>query len=436
MAATSVISLLSDESPSLVVSPRSLSDGRLAALIGALTAVFGSLADMYLPAAPQIAREFGASTGAVQFTFATTLFGLGVGHLIFGPIADSLGRRTSMLIGGAVFMLAALVAACSRSIEMLIVACFLRGLGSAIAIMIGRAIVRDLFDGAAASKFFSQMTVVMGLSPIVAPWLAGQILVVANWRMIFIAVAAFAALGLLFAAMALPETLPAKRRTRAGLSATARSFRGLLRDRRFLGYALIAGLSWGSNFAYLAGSPFVLIELHGISVQQYGLFVGANSCGFVGAAQLNRWLLRRFSVNAVLTGALALNAVAGLALGLCGASGSGGLPALAILLFLCISSVGLAFPNVMSAALSPFQRPGSASALLGATQYAVGGAAGALVSFFQNGTAGPMTAVVAACGLGGLIVSRALTRGGTSRTLLASDLEEGEESRLAVPSVS
>ncbi len=376
----------------------------LAILLGALTA-FGPLAiDMYLPAFPQITHELKAHEGTIQFTLAIFLIGSGVSQVLYGPLADRLGRRGPLLVGCGLFVIGALACAMARSVEALIVARLVQALGAGGGVVIARAIVRDLFEGHESAHFFSQLMVVMGVAPIAAPWLGGQVLSLGNWRLIFVALAAFGGLCLLLSAFTLRETLPAERRTGKGIADVVKTFGSLLRHRVFAGYALVAGLCSGVLFAYIAGAPLVYIELHHVSPQHFGLFFGANAVGLIGAAQLNRLLLRTHTIEGVLRTAMIANLIITIALAIVGATGWGGLPALAILLFLCMACIGLSGPNLMTAALAPFRSSaGSASALLGLAQYAVGGIAGALVGILHNHSAVPMTAVVAACGIGSFI---------------------------------
>lgn len=382
-------------------------------LLGALTA-FGPLSiDMYLPAFPQITREMAARPGAVSLTLAVYLLAVSLSQVFYGPLSDRFGRRKPLMVGCLLYALGSLGCAFAPSMGMLIAARGLQALGGAAGMVISRAVVRDLYDKRAASRVFSELMLVMGAAPILAPWIGGKILLLGSWRMIFLLLAIFGALSWLVTDRALPETLHHPHRSRENLWGIFRTFGELLANQRFLGYALVAGSTAGTNFAYISGASFVYIELHGISAQHFGYFFGLNAFGMIGAAQVNRVLLRRFAPESILKCALAVNMMAGLALVTCGASNWGGLPALAVLLFISLSCVGITFPNLMAAAMAPFGRTaGSASALLGTVQFAVGGLAGALVGLLHNGTALPMTGVFAVCAAGGFIALSTLVRPG------------------------
>ncbi len=385
----------------------------LVLLLGVLTAFGPVSVDIYLPAFPQITRDFAAPAGAVQLTLALFLLSISVGQALYGPLADRWGRRAPLLIGCTLYTLGSLVCAVAPSMNVLFAARVLQALGAAAGMVISRAVVRDLFDERASTHIFSNLMLVMGAAPILAPWVGGQLLAFGNWRLIFFLMTGFGVFCLLASAWALPESLPPSRRVRHGLIGVFRTYGTLVGNRNFLGYALVAGCTAGTHFAYLAGVSFVYIDLHGISAQHFGLFFAVNALGLIGAAQLNRLLLRRYASGSILAFALALNMTAGLALAVCGKTGLGGFPALVGLFFVSLSSVGLSFPNLMAAALAPFGRAaGSASSVLGTVQFAVGGLSGALVGLLHDGTAFPMTAMIALCATGGFIALRTMAQYG------------------------
>ena len=264
--------------------------------------------------------------------------------------------------------------------------------------VLGRAVVRDLFDPREAARMYSLLMLLMGAAPITAPLIGGQILLAFGWRGIFVALAGFGLACFVAVLVALPETAPPGPRPRASTAAVLRAYGSLLTDRRFVAYAALSALALGAMFAYIAGSPFVFIELHGVRPERYGLVFGANAIGLIGAAQLNRWLLRQYGSAQLLRAGLRVMAASGLLLTLATVFGVGGFPAMLVLLFGCIASNGVVQPNVLALALAPHGRQaGSASALIGASQAAVGAALGALVGLLHNGTAAPMVGLIALC---------------------------------------
>jgi DHA1 family bicyclomycin/chloramphenicol resistance-like MFS transporter len=397
----------------MIWSHRQISYTRLAITLGVLSA-FGPLSiDMYLPGLPAIAREFTTDTAAVQQTLAVFFFGLSLGQIFFGPIADRLGRRRPLLIGCALYALASVGCALAPSLGSLVAMRFAQALGGCAGVVISRSVVRDLFDQRESARMYSFLMLVMGLAPITAPLIGGQILIAFGWRAIFLTLSGFGLLCLFLVFFSLPETLPVERRaqrapqsaTGAGLGEVLRVYASILVDGRFMGYALAGGLASGAMFAYIAGSSFVFIELNGVPPERFGLLFGANAIGLITTSQINRWLLARHPGAHILTLALAFMAASGLLLLGVTATGIGGFPGMLVALFCCIASIGFVGPNSTAAAMAPYgQRAGSAAALLGAMQFACGAASGALVSLLDNGTALPMVGTIALCSVAAFLV--------------------------------
>lgn len=372
---------------------------KLAIMLGILTA-FGSLSiDMYLPGLPAIAREFHTDTAAAQQTLAVFFIGLALGQALYGPLSDRLGRRRPLLFGCGLYALASIGCALAPSIESLIGLRFAQALGGCAGIVIVRSVVRDLFDEHESARMYSFLMLVLGLAPITAPLVGGQILLFFGWRAIFVGLCAFGLMCVLLVLFVLTETLPPEHRSRAGLGAVLRTYAGLLVDGRYMGYTLALALTSGALFAYIAGSPFVFIELNGVPPEYFGLIFGTNALGLILATQFNRWLLAHYYSSQILKIALTITAGSGLLLAAVTVTGSGGFVGMLVVLFCCVASVGLVLPNATAAAMAPFgKQAGSASALLGSLQFAAGAGTGALISALHNGTALPMVGTIAACG--------------------------------------
>jgi DHA1 family bicyclomycin/chloramphenicol resistance-like MFS transporter len=382
---------------------------RLALTLGTLSAFAPLSIDMYLPGLPAIAHDFGTDTAAVQQTLAVFFIGLSLGQAFYGPIADRLGRRRPLLFGCALYALACIGCALAPSLGSLIVLRFAQALGGCAGIVIARSVVRDLFDQRESARMYSFLMLVMGLAPITAPLIGGQLLLFFGWRAIFVTLSLFGVLCFVLVWFGLPETLPLERRTQAGLGEALRTYGSLLIDPRFMGYALASGLASAAMFAYIAGSPFVFIELNGVPPQYFGLLFGINAVGLIAASQINRWLLVRYQNGQILTVALTVTAASGLLLAVLTWAGIGGFVGLLIVLFCTIASTGFVGPNATAAAMAPYaRRAGSAAALLGAVQFACGALSGALVSALHNGTALPMTGVIALCGVTAFLILQLL----------------------------
>src|SRR5216684_3421411 len=391
---------------------------RLFVLLGSLTA-FGPLSiDMYLPALPAIARDLAASESIVQLTLTACLIGLALGQLVAGPLSDNLGRRRPLLIGVAGYVVVSLLCAIAPSAWLLVVLRLIQGLTGAAGIVIARAIVRDLYSGSAAARYFSRLILVMGLAPILAPVVGAQLLRFTSWHGIFLVLALITALLWLGAARALPETLPVERRRSGSLGDTLQTFRRLAADTRFLGYAVSGGLGFGAMFAYIAGSPFVLQGIYHVSPQTFSLIFGLNAVGFVITSQINGSLVGRIPPARLLTVGVTVTGVAGLALLAVILIGGLGLAVVLPPLFVLVSSIGFVVPNAVALALSRHpEAAGTGSALLGVIQSGIGAAGAPLVGIAGITTALPMAAVIATSG-----VCAVLAR------LLTSMRHEGDQS--------
>jgi len=377
---------------------------RLFVLLGGLTA-FGPLSiDMYLPALPAIGRDLAASESVIQLTLTACLVGLALGQILAGPLSDRLGRRRPLLIGVAAYVLASLLCATAPVAPVLVGFRLVQGLAGAAGIVIARAIVRDLYVGSAAARYFSRLVLIMGLAPILAPVIGAQVLRFTSWHGIFLTLALVAALLWLAAAVGLPETLPAAHRSDGGLRGTLAIFRALLADARFIGYALSGGLAFGAMFAYISGSPFVLQGIYHVSPQTFSLIFGTNALGFVIASQVNGSLVGWVPPARLLVAGLITAATAGIVLLLVVLVGGLGLVAVLPPLFFLVSSVGFIVPNATALALS--RRPnaaGTGSALLGVIQSGVGAIGAPLVGVAGISSALPMAGVIAVSGSGAIL---------------------------------
>lgn len=251
----------------------------MALILGALSA-FGPLSlDMYLPALPKLATDLQTNTSLSQLSLTACMLGLSLGQLLAGPISDVRGRRKPLLIGLLTYALVSFLCAISPSIVTLIFLRFVQGLAGAAGIVISRAIVRDLYSGSELTRFFSLLMLVNGVAPIFAPIAGGQILRFTSWQGVFVALGLIGAIMLLLVIVGLPETLPMSRRSKGGILNTFTTFRSLVKDRAFMGYAVSQGLVIAAMFAYIAGSPFVLQELFGVSPQMFSLLFAINGLG-------------------------------------------------------------------------------------------------------------------------------------------------------------
>ncbi|MGE5612199.1 MAG: multidrug effflux MFS transporter [Bacillota bacterium] len=373
----------------------------LVVTLGAMSACGPFAIDTYLPAFPQIARDLHTPLGNVQLTLSVFLLGLATGQVFWGTLSDHLGRRLPLLAGTLLYAGSAAACASAESIGVLILARFLMGLGGSAGAVLSRAIVRDLYTEDHAARFFSLLMIIGGIAPIIAPSLGSILLAYGDWHVVFWIVSAFGVLCAAAIACRVPETLTPARRLRGHVGAVFQGYLHVLGHGQFLKQATAIGLTSGVLFAYIASAPVVYMELFGVSPRHFGFCFAANAVGLYAAGQLNRYLLTRFSSRTILIYATRLNVLACLLLAGIAGTRWGGLPAFAGVLWVCIASLALVFPNATAAAMAPFaDQAGSASAVLGVLQFAIGAASGALVGQLPGSTALPMAGVIAACSFG------------------------------------
>jgi len=368
----------------------------VAFVLGGLSA-FGPLSiDMYLPALPRLAADFHAPASAAQLTVSACLVGLGLGQLAAGPTSDALGRRRPLLVGVVLYAIASSAAGAAPSLGVLIGMRFLQGLAGAAGIAIARAVVRDLFDGRDVARIFSLLMLVIGVAPIAGPVLGAQILRFGSWRWIFVVLGV---IGLLLAAgvaVWLPESLPRASRRSGGPREAARVFRALASSRTFMGYALTLAFTFTMLFAYISGSPFVLQTQFGLSAQAFSFAFAANAVAIVIGTQASARLASRVSPHRLLVVGCCLSC-GGAAVLLAAALADLGLVAFLLPLAVLVGSLGVIMPNATALALLPHAREaGTASAQLGALQFAVGAAVAPLTGLRFGTPAVAMAAVIAA----------------------------------------
>ncbi|MFL9814526.1 Bcr/CflA family multidrug efflux MFS transporter [Stutzerimonas sp. VN223-3] len=368
-------------------------------ILGALSA-FGPLAiDFYLPAFPAMARDFATDAEHVQLSLAAYFIGLAFGQLVYGPLADRYGRRWPLLVGVTLFTLASLACSFAPTLDWLIAARFVQALGGCAGIVVTRAVVRDSCDPVQAAKVFSQLMLVMGLAPILAPLAGGLLNNAFGWQSIFISLTVFSAVCGLAVALWLPETLPADA-PKHHLGGTLGRYIELFRDREFIAFALCGGVAMAGMFAYIAGSPFVFIELYGVPAEHYGWLFGSNAAGFILVSQINARLVRLRGPGFWLRRFVWFYSACGAVLLVVALSEPDALWPLLIPLFMGLATLGSILPNVTACAMArQGQQAGMASALMGSLQFGIAAAASAAVGALHNGTAVPMAFVISVCAL-------------------------------------
>lgn len=367
----------------------------LVLLLGALTAFAPMSIDMYLPSLPAIAEGLQASAAQAQGTVAAFLAGMAIGQFFYGPAADRLGRRGPILFGIAVYIAASAACALATSIEMLTTARFVQALGGCAGAVVARAVVRDRFNHTETARMLSLLTLVMGLAPVLAPMLGGALLSIGGWRLNFWVLAGFGLACGLATLIWLKESRSAETAAQAASESPIAAYLALLAQPRLMGYALAGALNGATLFTYISASPDLLIGTYGISPAHFGWVFGLNAAGLIGASQVNRLILRRFTPDQVLARSSLIALGLSIVLTIAAVTGLGERWTILPLLFAVLGSYGFMQGNTMAGALNVDpRRAGSISALMGGASFGVGAVAAALAGVLHDGTPRPMAIVM------------------------------------------
>ncbi|MDN3016105.1 multidrug effflux MFS transporter [Paenibacillus sp. BSR1-1] len=375
----------------------------MAIVLGSLAA-FGPLSiDMYLPALPNIAKDFHTNASSVQLSLSFFVIGLASGQLLTGPISDVTGRRKPLLVGLIIYFIVSLLCVFSPSIWGLIILRLIQGFAGSAGIVISRAIVRDLYSGSELTKFFSLLALVNGLAPILAPVIGAQLLKAFPWQGVFIVLSIIGLVMFFVILFGVRETLPEEKRSAGGIKNTFYPFLKLISDRSFMGYALAQGLVFAGMFAYISGSPFVIQDIYGASPQMFSLIFAINAIGIMINSQTAGRLAGRIPETKLFKIGLGMSSIAGIVLLLLLLL-QAKLIFVLIPLFFVVSSVGMVNTAGFSLAMqSQGKNAGSASALLGVTSFAFGGIAAPLVGIGAGQTTIPMGIVIVCAGCGAVL---------------------------------
>ncbi|MGR3794567.1 multidrug effflux MFS transporter [Vannielia sp. SX4] len=373
---------------------------RSALILGLMSMVGPFAIDMYLPMMPEIGVALGVDEAAMGATIIGYFIAFGLAQLIYGPWADQSGRRLPIYFGLGVFAIGSVGAAMAGSLGTLVAWRFVQGLGGAAVMVVPRAIIRDMHTGAAATKMMALIMLVISVSPMLAPLAGSGVAAVAGWRAIFwvLAVAAVACVTLMH--FALPETLPPERRVKVNVAALTRVAGMLLRDAKFMGLTFVGGFGMASFFIFIALAPFVYTQDFGLTPTQFSLAFAVNAAGFFGASQAAGPLADRLGLTRVVLGGATGFGLATATLFAVVATGGSSLVVVMAGLFIGNAFLGLVIPTTMVMALDDHgENAGMASSLGGTLQMVAGGVAVGFATPFHNGTATPMIAAIAACGL-------------------------------------
>lgn len=374
-------------------------------ILGTLSTISPFSIDMYLPAFPAIARYLDTSIAQVQLSLTVYFVGISVGQMLYGPLLDRFGRKKPLYVGLVLYCLASVGCATTTSIETLILMRLLQALGGCVGLVAAQALVRDLFPVGDIAKVFSLLTLVVAVSPMIAPTIGGYATVAFGWHSIFVILAVITALILVAIHYALPDGRQPDPTISLRPRAVMGSFYTVLREPQFLTYSLAGGIATAAPFAYIAGSPDVFMNLYKVSEQQYGWIFAFLAIAILAPNQLNHLLLKRYSSEQIVSTTLIYQSVVGLLLVVGTWAGWFGLYGLILVLFFFLCGQGLTGPNSSALSLAPFvKHGGSAAALMGSFRMGFGALVSGAVSVLHNHTAIPMVGMMLACAASGLVI--------------------------------
>ncbi|MCG3881425.1 multidrug effflux MFS transporter [Psychrobacter sp. Ps3] len=354
-------------------------------MLGLIVAIGPLSIDMYLPALPAMADDFGVSTAFMANSVPAYFVGLVFGQLIYGPLSDRVGRVKPLYFGMALYVVASIVCATTSSEYVLFAGRTVQALGACVGAVVTRAAIRDRLTAKQTAKAFSIMILVMGLAPILAPSLGALFLQFFDWHSIFWFLAAFGMLNLLLTKFFFFETLSEENRNARPAKEVLSQYWDLLKDPRFNYPAIGGGLLMGAMFVYISSASELIMDTYGVSATHFAWLFGMNAAGFVGLTQLNQWLTNRFRILSILRFGTMMQVISAAALFIIGLifGTDAWLPLVLGCIFFCIAGLGLTQPNASAIALA-FQktRAGMASAMQGSLMFSVGIFGGLLLNLF------------------------------------------------------
>ncbi|HAT1569536.1 TPA: Bcr/CflA family multidrug efflux MFS transporter [Kluyvera cryocrescens] len=379
-------------------------------ILGLLAMLMPLSIDMYLPALPVISAQFGVPAGSAQMTLSTYILGFAVGQLLYGPMADSLGRKPVILGGTLIFATAAAACALAPTIDYLIVTRFFHGLAAAAASVVINALMRDIYPKEEFSRMMSFVMLVTTIAPLVAPIVGGAVLVWFSWHAIFwiLAVAALLASAMVY--FFIDETLAVEKRQPFHLRTTLGNFASLFRHKRVLSYMLASGFSFAAMFSFLSAGPFVYIELNHVSPQHFGYYFALNIVFLFVMTTINSRFVRRMGALWMFRAGLTIQFVMALWMVAC-ALLDVGFWSLVLGIAVFIGCVSMVSSNAMAVILDEFPHmAGTASSLAGTFRFGIGAIVGALLSMATFTTAWPMLISIALCATGSILFYRYASR--------------------------
>lgn len=381
-----------------------LQSSGLVVLVTFLVALGPLSTDMYLPSLPTMVRFFNTDVDQVQLTLSSFLAGFALSQLIYGPLADRFGRKPAIVFGMLLFTLASIGCAYTESIEALIVWRFLQALGGCAGPVLGRAMIRDIYQPLESARLLSFIGTAMSLAPALAPFLGGYLVIWFEWQSIFIFLALYGALLSLMFAFKVPESLAKDHRQPFRFKPMLNNYAQLLKHRQYMGYVFSCSFAYAGMFAFISGSSFVVVDYFKVPEEYFAYFFLVAIVGFMSGSFFAGRFCHQIGVGRLLFIGAGFAALSGLVMCLVVFNEWYQLFYVIAPMYFYTLGAGMVMPQAMAAALAPFAKmAGTASALLGFLQMTTAAVVGVAVGHYHDGTPAVMLSAIAL--MGGLTLS-------------------------------
>ncbi|WP_337965673.1 multidrug effflux MFS transporter [uncultured Flavobacterium sp.] len=368
---------------------------QLILILGSLTALGPFSIDMYLPGFSGIAKDLNTTVAKVSMTLSSYFIGISAGQLLYGPLLDRFGRKKPLFIGLMVYILASLGCVYVADIDTFILLRFIQAVGSCAATVASVAMVRDLFPVKDIPKVFSLLMLVLGLSPMLAPTIGGYVTEDYGWHTVFFILMCMGIVILIASQIGLPNSYKPDTSISLKPKPIITNFLKVLKEPQFYTYAFTGAIAFSGLFTYVAASPIIFMDIYHVDAKIYGWIFAFMSVSFIGSSQLNSILLKRFSSEQMIFGALILQSVIGIVFLILALNNLLGLYQTSAMLFLFLGCLGISNPNTAGLTMAPFAKnAGSASALMGAIQLGLGALASFAVGIFVKNSVVPMVLIM------------------------------------------
>ncbi|MBP4137146.1 multidrug effflux MFS transporter [Flavobacterium geliluteum] len=368
---------------------------KLILILGFLTALGPFSIDMYLPGFSGIAKDLNTTIAKVSMSLSSYFIGISVGQLLYGPLLDRFGRKKPLFVGIMVYILASLGCIYVTNIDYFILLRFMQAIGSCAATVASVAMVRDLFPVKDIPKVFSLLMLVLGLSPMLAPTIGGYVTEDYGWHTVFFILMCMGIAILVASQIGLPNSYKPDTTISLKPKPIITNFLKVLKEPQFYTYAFTGSIAFSGLFTYVAASPTIFMDIYHVDAKTYGWIFAFMSVSFIGSSQLNSILLKRFSSEQMIFGALVLQSVVSIVFLLLSLNNLLGLYETIGMLFLFLACLGISNPNTAGLTMAPFAKnAGSASALMGAIQLGLGALASFAVGIFVKDSITPMVAIM------------------------------------------